>query len=596
MTPTVLFLIPKDFGGSYRATREAIETAMAAQLRADLIAFAKTGTPPAPPTLTHSEVKALLVKLRDAYPDRLHVVTAVRVHGKANRLTDVKPEDLPAVAEFARKKLAELPQRLEPSEVANALRDREASFNEDVLPADAKPLAPRELYGEQMRPSSRALPRMQEQRPWIGTPYIDPRVNEDDDLFTAGDVPPSASMFVTRAQAEKALDVWNRKKGALKLGPARCIEGNRRLTVGKTYNIVGFHNGYAVLENDDYNKGESGGWDFRRFEQGRPASLNAWAQEVHAANAHWWHDPATGEKLNRNMGEMLMLVVSELAECMEGERKNLMDDHLPKRKMAEVELADAVIRIGDILGSIPLSSSFNFKTPVDDLPANKGQALLRISRMVTNVNRAMSNRDRALRLIHAIALIEGYAKQHGYDLWTAVAEKREYNKHRADHKPEAPGCQREEVLMAAIDPTTALRLFREFVNQNTTQWRLGAGSHHHPMWALVAETLGDQNSKSLSPTENKFVWAENRKPLGKEPMQVHGTIKEAVFYNDTASDPTHAPCVKGPVYGDTKGRFIDGEPITTSRIEEMFFDQHGDVIVKTRFSVYRVYFKRVETD
>ncbi|KAH2096841.1 hypothetical protein KXV46_006147, partial [Aspergillus fumigatus] len=352
-------------------------------------------------------VKALLVKLRDAYPDRLHVVTAVRVHGKANRLTDVKPEDLPAVAEFARKKLAELPQRLEPSEVANALRDREASFNEDVLPADAKPLAPRELYGEQMRPSSRALPRMQEQRPWIGTPYIDPRVNEDDDLFTAGDVPPSASMFVTRAQAEKALDVWNRKKGALKLGPARCIEGNRRLTVGKTYNIVGFHNGYAVLENDDYNKGESGGWDFRRFEQGRPASLNAWAQEVHAANAHWWHDPATGEKLNRNMGEMLMLVVSELAECMEGERKNLMDDHLPKRKMAEVELADAVIRIGDILGSIPLSSSFNFKTPVDDLPANKGQALLRISRMVTNVNRAMSNRDRALRLIHAIALIEG---------------------------------------------------------------------------------------------------------------------------------------------------------------------------------------------
>ncbi|WP_163598273.1 hypothetical protein, partial [Moraxella catarrhalis] len=99
------------------------------------------------------------VKLRDAYPDRLHVVSAVRVHGKANRLTDVKPEDLPAVAEFARKKLAELPQRLEPSEVANALRDREASFNEDVLPADAKPLAPRELYGEQMRPSSRALPR-----------------------------------------------------------------------------------------------------------------------------------------------------------------------------------------------------------------------------------------------------------------------------------------------------------------------------------------------------------------------------------------------------------------------------------------------------
>lgn len=42
-----------------------------------------------------------------------------------------------------------------------------------------------------------------------------------------------------------------------------------------------------------------------------------------------------------------MLVVSEIAEAMEGERKDLMDDHLPHRKMAEVELADALIRIFD---------------------------------------------------------------------------------------------------------------------------------------------------------------------------------------------------------------------------------------------------------
>jgi hypothetical protein len=32
---------------------------------------------------------------------------------------------------------------------------------------------------------------------------------------------------------------------------------------------------------------------------------------------------------------------------MEGERKNLMDDKLPHRLMAEVELADALIRIFD---------------------------------------------------------------------------------------------------------------------------------------------------------------------------------------------------------------------------------------------------------
>ena len=39
---------------------------------------------------------------------------------------------------------------------------------------------------------------------------------------------------------------------------------------------------------------------------------------------------------------------------MEGDRKNLMDDHLPHRKMIEVELADAVIRIGDLAGKLGL--------------------------------------------------------------------------------------------------------------------------------------------------------------------------------------------------------------------------------------------------
>lgn len=51
--------------------------------------------------------------------------------------------------------------------------------------------------------------------------------------------------------------------------------------------------------------------------------------------------------MKRNKGELLMLIVSEIAEAMEGERKDLMDDKLPHRKMAEVELADAMIRIFD---------------------------------------------------------------------------------------------------------------------------------------------------------------------------------------------------------------------------------------------------------
>jgi NTP pyrophosphatase (non-canonical NTP hydrolase) len=97
---------------------------------------------------------------------------------------------------------------------------------------------------------------------------------------------------------------------------------------------------------------------------------------IHKNNHTWWHDHKTGERLNRNKGELLMLIVSEVAEAMEGERKDLMDDHLPHRKMAEVELADALIRIFD------------------------------------------------------------YAGAYGMDLQGALDEKLEYNKNRADHKIE----------------------------------------------------------------------------------------------------------------------------------------------------------------
>ena len=45
------------------------------------------------------------------------------------------------------------------------------------------------------------------------------------------------------------------------------------------------------------------------------------------------------------------MVHSEISEAMEGYRKNLNDDKLPNRKMFEVELADALIRIFDIAGA-----------------------------------------------------------------------------------------------------------------------------------------------------------------------------------------------------------------------------------------------------
>lgn len=76
-----------------------------------------------------------------------------------------------------------------------------------------------------------------------------------------------------------------------------------------------------------------------------------------ASKSGWWTDLKTGESLigKRNVGEMLLLVVSEITEGMEAHRKGLMDDKLPHRKGLEVELADAIIRIADLAESMNMN-------------------------------------------------------------------------------------------------------------------------------------------------------------------------------------------------------------------------------------------------
>ena len=108
----------------------------------------------------------------------------------------------------------------------------------------------------------------------------------------------------------------------------------------------------------------------------RGGALNAYAAKSHAAAAKWWHD-ADGNRLDRNKGELIALMHSELSEMLEGIRRDTMDDHLPHRKSEEVELADLLIRAFD------------------------------------------------------------YAAAYGFDLDATVAEKLAYNAQRADHRHEA---------------------------------------------------------------------------------------------------------------------------------------------------------------
>ena len=73
------------------------------------------------------------------------------------------------------------------------------------------------------------------------------------------------------------------------------------------------------------------------------------AEACHAGSVAggWWQDLETGDDKDRNVGEMMNLIHSEISEAGEGARKDIMDDHLPHRKMVEVELADTIIRILD---------------------------------------------------------------------------------------------------------------------------------------------------------------------------------------------------------------------------------------------------------
>lgn len=96
------------------------------------------------------------------------------------------------------------------------------------------------------------------------------------------------------------------------------------------------------------------------------SDLNAIAATIHKLNHKWWHDK-NGNRLDRNKGELIALMHSELSEMLEGERKDKMDDHLPHRKSAEVEMADLLIRAFDysgaygfnLIGAIVEKSAYN---------------------------------------------------------------------------------------------------------------------------------------------------------------------------------------------------------------------------------------------
>lgn len=116
--------------------------------------------------------------------------------------------------------------------------------------------------------------------------------------------------------------------------------------------------------------------ELRAFE-----GLRAAQQLAHetATNAGWYTDRETGQPIERNFGEVVALMHSELSEALEADRKGKrQDDKLPWRNAVEVELADCVIRIFDtaaargydLAGAIIDKNAFN-RTRADHQLANR---------------------------------------------------------------------------------------------------------------------------------------------------------------------------------------------------------------------------------
>lgn len=79
-----------------------------------------------------------------------------------------------------------------------------------------------------------------------------------------------------------------------------------------------------------------------------------------AASRGWWHQLVPNNSFDvyelkeRNVGELIALMHSELSEALEAARKNLQSDHIPEFTGLEEELADCLIRIFDFAGAAQL--------------------------------------------------------------------------------------------------------------------------------------------------------------------------------------------------------------------------------------------------
>ena len=197
-------------------------------------------------------------------------------------------------------------------------------------------------------------------------------------------------------------------------------------------------------------------------------SIRSLSQFIHQFNIlrGWWTDLSTMKPTERNDGELIALIMSEVGEAMGGLAGNLNDDKLPAFPMYDVELADIAVRLLDTIGArcqeddvfemafhlASLPGTFIYpdnpltKLGIEGPEFAKNAALIPIFLSMCNALEGVRKNDHFTKLTqfkkyHAslmIALFSVFRAAHleGVDFFNAFVAKVIYNVGREDHKLE----------------------------------------------------------------------------------------------------------------------------------------------------------------
>lgn len=158
------------------------------------------------------------------------------------------------------------------------------------------------------------------------------------------------------------------------------------------------------------------------------ASLYMFFGDVYARNlkAGWWTDINTGQPKKRNVGELFILMVTELVEAYEAYLDGSQDDKLPQYPGVGVEMGDLLIRIADFCGALQ-AGNIIFPDAGSDNPGQKAfDAVRKIATAYESIRKTPA----------AVGVPETADLMPAMDVSIMVDAKLAFNATRADHQIE----------------------------------------------------------------------------------------------------------------------------------------------------------------